>query len=274
MQKRHADRRLYFDELAATSREFYLDYVRRAATISPSLRVLEIGCGEGGNLLPFAETGCYVKGIDIDEARIDNARRFFAEAGQEGDFVASDFLAVPVPEHADEAFDLVLVHDVIEHIPPEAKLPFMQLMLRFMKPQGIAFFGFPAWQMPFGGHQQICHSRLSKLPFIHLLPTRLYTALLKRAGESANMISEMLSIKQCRMPVERFERLAKAAGLTIANRTLWLINPHYKQKFHLHPLREVWPFHALPWLRNFYTTSAWFLLQPRFTSTTNNTTHQ
>ncbi|MBQ9418701.1 MAG: methyltransferase domain-containing protein [Bacteroidales bacterium] len=260
MQKRHTDRKLYFTELAGTAREFYVDYVARVMAVGGGTRVLEIGCGEGGNLLPFAEAGCKVVGIDIDAKRIDNARSFFAEAGVEGEFIASDFLKVPLPKDEAEAFDLVLVHDVIEHIPPESKLPFMQLMQCFMKPQAVAFFGFPAWQMPFGGHQQICHSRLSKLPYIHLLPARVYGWLLRRCGEPQNVVDEMLSIKQCRLPVERFQRLATEAGMEVKKRTLWVINPHYKQKFHLLPLREVWPFNALPWLRNFYTTSAWYLL--------------
>jgi len=29
--------------------------------LTPDTRVLEIGCGEGGNLLPFAEKGCNIE---------------------------------------------------------------------------------------------------------------------------------------------------------------------------------------------------------------------
>ena len=41
-------------------------------------KVLEVGCGEGGNLLPFAKAGCRVMGVDIDAMRIEQARAFFA----------------------------------------------------------------------------------------------------------------------------------------------------------------------------------------------------
>lgn len=54
MQKRHKDRQCYFNELANTSRSFYIDYVKQFISLSPSTHILEIGCGEGGNLLPFA----------------------------------------------------------------------------------------------------------------------------------------------------------------------------------------------------------------------------
>ena len=169
---------------------------------------------------------------------------------------------MPLPETEQELFDLVLIHDVIEHIEPEDKPAFFEHMKRFMKPHALAFFGFPAWQMPFGGHQQVCKNKIiSKLPFIHLLPAKSYKKLLEKAGEPNGLVDELLSIKRSKMPVELFEKLAKSTGFEIVKRTLWVINPHYKAKFHLIPLREIWPFTQIPYLRNFYTTSAWYMLR-------------
>ena len=263
MQKRHQDRRIYFDEQASTARNYYIDYVRQVMSLNGNTRVLEIGCGEGGNLLPFAEAGCKVTGIDIDAPRIGNAIKFFEEEGRKGEFIASDFLAVPEPQSEEEKYDVVLVHDVIEHIEPPHKLSFMHLMQRFMKQSAVAFFGFPAWQMPFGGHQQMCRGKLAKMPYIHLLPTKLYRSVLVRSGQTDTAIEDFLSIKRSRMPIERFQRLVRDADMMVEKRTLWLINPHYKQKFNLTPVREVWPFDAIPWLRNFYSTSAWYMLKKK-----------
>ena len=47
MQTRHIDRERYFNELASTSREFYIDYLKRFKNIDSNTRILEIGCGEG-----------------------------------------------------------------------------------------------------------------------------------------------------------------------------------------------------------------------------------
>ena len=47
--------------MASTAREFYLDYMKADIMLTPDTRVLEIGCGEGGNLLPFAEKGCNIE---------------------------------------------------------------------------------------------------------------------------------------------------------------------------------------------------------------------
>ena len=87
MQQRHLNRKQYFCELASTAREFYLDYVKADITLTPATRVLEIGCGEGGNLLPFAEKGCKVTGIDICQKRIEEAQDFFTERHQKGTFM-------------------------------------------------------------------------------------------------------------------------------------------------------------------------------------------
>lgn len=65
MQQRHQDRALYFREQAQTCRRHYLPYLQSFSQITPQTRVLEVGCGEGGNLLPFAQTGCHVTGIDL-----------------------------------------------------------------------------------------------------------------------------------------------------------------------------------------------------------------
>ena len=65
MQERQHNRELYFKELALTSRTYYLPYIARFKRMERGMNVLEVGCGEGGNLLPFAETGCNVTGVDL-----------------------------------------------------------------------------------------------------------------------------------------------------------------------------------------------------------------
>ena len=46
-----------------------------------------------------------------------------------------------------------------------------------------------------------------------------------------------------------------------ARRTLWFVNPHYEQKFGLLPLR-LWKWlAALAHVRNYFTTSAFYLLK-------------
>ena len=261
MQQRHLDRWQYFTELANTSRKYYIDYLKSFLPITSDTKVLEIGCGEGGNLLPFAELGCYVKGIDLNAGQIENAKNFFAKEGQNGDFCAENFLNYPPEANESKLFDVVMVHDCIEHIEPDGKKEFFLKIAPLLRQNGVVFFAFPAWQMPFGGHQQICQSKISKIPFIHLLPVPLYRGLLRSCKEKQSAIDELLSIKRSKMPVEKFERLAKETGYETIDKQLWFINPHYEQKFNLKPRKLNNLIAKLPWIRNFFTTSAFYLLK-------------
>ena len=69
-KNRYSDRRLYFDELVKTSEGYLSEYIGGFCDMNNLDRVLEIGCGEGGNLVPFARMGCDVCGIDISEKKI------------------------------------------------------------------------------------------------------------------------------------------------------------------------------------------------------------
>lgn len=255
MQQRHLDRLAYFNELANTAREFYLDYIKAFHEITPQCQILEIGCGEGGNLLPFAEIGCKVTGIDRSSTRIDQAKEFFSKAGYKGKFIAIDF--IKFISTTQEKFDIVLIHDVIEHV--EEKETFVRHIKNFVNDNSIIFWGFPAWQMPFGGHQQICHSKIcSHVPFTHLLPTSLYRLFLKMCGESDGCINELIEIKRCKMTIEAFEELMRREHFECIDRLLWLINPHYKQKFHLKPRELNRIFSQIKYFRGFFSTSCFY----------------
>ena len=256
MQYRQKDRKQYFNELSETSKKFFLPYIERFLPIEKGMNVLEIGCGDGGNLLPIAERGCNVVGVDMAECRINDAKRFFEAQGTEGTFIAPDVFAIKEFEHH---FDLIICHDVIEHIMDKAL--FLHKVRKFLRPQGIIFMSFPAWQMPFGGHQQICRSKLlSHLPWFHLLPAGIYGRILRAFGENAGITAELLEIKQTRCPIELFERLANE-HFTIRNRTLFFINPHYETKFGLRP-RLLWSsVGRVRHVRNFFTTSCFYILE-------------
>jgi len=262
MQDRHPNRSRYFSELAETSRRYFMPYVSRWHEIKTGQKVLEIGCGEGGNLLPFAKAGLEVTGIDIASVRIRQAREFFAKAQAEGRFVCQDIFRL----QPGGKFSVIICHDVVEHVADKARL--LSLVSSLMAEDGVAFVSFPAWQMPFGGHQQICRNKfLARLPFVHLLPLPLYKGIIHRAGESDDCLRELLSIRKTRTTVESFERLVERSGLTIADRSLFFINPHYKVKFKLPPCRLPRCLSAMPCLRNFLCSSCWYLLQKRPSAT-------
>lgn len=258
MQKRHINRKQYFNELARTSEKYFLPFIEKHIHIIPDQNVLEIGCGEGGNLLPFSKRGCKVTGIDVSETRIEEAKQFFREEELQGNFVCQDVFRANVKEK----FDIVIIHDVIEHV--LAKRGLFAIAKELLNSNGIVYVGFPPWQMPFGGHQQICHNRMiSFSPFIHLLPKHFYKLILMLMGESQRTISELMEIKDCRTTIENFKKLVKGIGLTQLDEAYFFINPHYESKFGLKPIKTTPIISAVPILRNYFTTTYFSILMKR-----------
>lgn len=257
MQKRHTDRYRYFKEEAATTEKYFIPYLSEFMDVD-NINVLEVGCGEGGNLLPFARRGCHVVGVDLSEQRVMQAEEFFSRESMDGTFVCDDILRYRCDSRL---FDLIVCHDVIEHIPEKEKM--LLALKRLLSPGGLLFVAFPAWQMPFGGHQQIARSRIvAHLPFLHLLPERIYSRVLQLFGEDAYTVSELLSIRRTRCTVEMFERIAANAGSAVCDRRLWLVNPHYDVKFGLRPIRLCRQLSAVPYLRDFMSTSCFYVIRP------------
>lgn len=82
-------------------------------------------------------------------------------------------------------------------------------------------------------------------------------------GEDKAKIDELMSIKRSRMSPEKFETLCTRHDYKIIDRTFWFISPHYKAKFHLRP-RLLWNWLGhIPYLRNWFTTSCFYVIGNR-----------
>lgn len=259
MQKRHLDPQQYINEQAFTTGKYILPFIQQAKKIEPSMQVLEIGCGEAGNLKPFLDLGCKCVGVDFSTPKIEKGKEFFSTHPNAKNIrlISEDIYKT---KEFDAQFDIVILRDVIEHIHNQDK--FLALMKSLLAPGGIAFFAFPPWQNPFGGHQQICESKiLSKLPYYHLLPVPLYKGLLKAFGESDGKISTLLEIKETGISLERFEKTARKNGYEQILKTLFLINPNYEVKFGLKPRKLTKIIASIPFLRNFFATCGYYIIR-------------
>lgn len=258
----HTDYRIRYQQQVDNAREHVLPFIEKAMPVTEGMEVLDIGCGEGGVLIPFLERGCRAVGIELDEVKSGYARELLGGYIGKGqvEVVNRNIYEESALERYSGRFDLIMLKDVIEHIPDQER--FIPYLRKFLKPGGHVFFGFPPWYMPHGGHQQVCRSRfLSMLPWFHLLPLPLYKGILKLSGEYGPVIDELMDNRSTGISIERFERIVLRSGYTIPLRTLFLINPIYRYKFGLKP-REQWaPVAAIPYLRDFFTTCAYYLIR-------------
>src|SRR5690348_4483075 len=257
----HTNTQVRFDQQVENSRNYVIPFIAETFPVKAGMRVIEIGCGEGGVLLPFLELGCRCVGVDLEPWRIAIANDFLRDylPQQQVRLIAKNIYDLDFLGEFKNYFDLILLKDAIEHIPDQEKITgYMKALLR---PGGQIYFGFPPWYMPHGGHQQICENKVaSMLPYIHLLPNPLYKGLLKAFGEKPDTIQELMAVKSTGISIERFERILERQGYRISNKRFYLINPIYKYKFRLQPRKQLGVISALPYLRDFFTTCVYYLV--------------
>lgn len=255
----HADRKRYFDIQVLNAGKYVIPFIEEKYPVKQGMRILEIGCGEGGVLKAFINKGCEGVGVELDAPRIDDAKKFLPDDIAAGRirFVVKDIYKVDVEKDFNGLFDIILLKDVIEHIHDQVKL--IGWMKNFLKPGGIVFFGFPPWYMPFGGHQQICKSKISRLPYIHLLPKGLYKWVLKNRKEN---VDEMMEVRETGISIERFEKICKKEGYILFHKRHYLLNPIYEWKFGWKPRKQAGLISAVPFFRNFLTTCVYYIIQP------------
>jgi SAM-dependent methyltransferase len=257
----HGDRKRYFDIQVENTSMYVIPFIEKYKALIPGTRVLEIGCGEAGVLKAFTDRGCTGVGVELVEPRLVHAREWMQPELTAGkvSFVSKDIYNVNIDAELKGKFDIIVLKDVIEHIHDQPKL--IAWMKSFLNKDGVIFFGFPPWQMPFGGHQQILRSRfLSRVPYLHLLPFGLYEGILKMRKEN---VAELAEIKETRISIERFEKIVKNTGYKVVNKTHYLINPIYIYKFGLKPRVQNKLMSKIRYIRNYFTTCVYYLITPQ-----------
>jgi SAM-dependent methyltransferase len=222
---------------------------------------LEIGCGEAGVLKAFIDKGCTGVGVELEESRLVYAREWLANELRDNkvSFISKDIYKVDVQQEFGGGFDIIVLKDVIEHIHDQKKL--IAWMKEFLNPGGTIFFGFPPWQMPFGGHQQLFGNKiLSKIPYTHLLPSPVYKSILKNFKED---VAAFMEVKETGISIERFEKIVGETGFKVVNKLHYFINPIYEYKFNVKAKVQSPLISHIKYIRNFFTTCVYYLIQKK-----------
>lgn len=106
-------------------------------------RVLEIGCGNGANVLPVAFDYPESRFVGVDRARvpIDAARTFACDLGLSNiELHALDLL----DWQPDGEFDYIIAHGVYSWVPPDVRDKILQICAATLRPQGLAYISYNA----------------------------------------------------------------------------------------------------------------------------------
>ena len=132
----------------------WLGTLGRLVALTPApatdCRVLELGCGTGGNLVPLADAlpASRFLGIDLAAGQIAAARRDAAALGLRNvRFEACDLRDVPADVGR---FDYIVCHGVYSWVPDEVRRGILAVCRQHLDEQGIAFLSFnalPGWHL-------------------------------------------------------------------------------------------------------------------------------
>lgn len=125
-----------------------LDAVIERLSLPNDARLLDVGCGTGGNLSMLAGHGA-VTGVEFFGTAAELAREQAGCAVLEGPAEA-----IPIEE---ERFDLITMFDVLEHLDEEA--PALSEVTRLLASEGRFLFTVPAFMFLWSGHDVALHHR-------------------------------------------------------------------------------------------------------------------
>lgn len=124
-------------------------------------RILDVGCGVGMYLRAFAQFTPHVHGVEIDLARAQKAR----ETSPHVSVAPAEQLPFP-----DAAFDVVLLHEVIEHVSDDAQA--LSEACRVTRPGGHVIVWAPNRRYFFETHGAYLGERyvFGLIPLVNWLP--------------------------------------------------------------------------------------------------------
>jgi 2-polyprenyl-3-methyl-5-hydroxy-6-metoxy-1,4-benzoquinol methylase len=134
------------------SRRSIIEMVLRSQvkTIGPHSKILDAGCGTGGNLDLLSSLGCDVTGLEMEPDAAEIAR------SKSGKAVYIGSLPDQIP-FADESFDLIVLLDVLEHI--EDDIGTLASLTAKLKPGGNLLITVPAFSFLWSSHDEAHHHK-------------------------------------------------------------------------------------------------------------------
>jgi len=158
-------------------------------------KILEVGCGTGGNLGMLSKFG-QVVAIEPDE----ESRRYASEST--GVTVLGGMLPDGLPAF-DQKFDLIAALDVIEHLDQDGAS--LQALRQLLTPNGVLFTTVPAHPWMWSHHDELHHHK-------RRYTRDEYVALLERAGFDLDRVSFFNSVLYPMIVLARAARLSERSG--------------------------------------------------------------
>ncbi|MDP3584125.1 MAG: class I SAM-dependent methyltransferase [Thiobacillus sp.] len=131
--------------LPETQPDFLAAVARLHGFVAPDparARILELGCAQGGNLIPLAwrwpESECV--GIELSRVQAEAGAAFIEALGLSNARILHGDLAA-LPDDLGE-FDYIIAHGVFSWVPPAVQQALLDVCRHHLSPQGVAYVSF------------------------------------------------------------------------------------------------------------------------------------
>lgn len=217
----------HFYEQRQYTKEYLLPYFQKLIPDFHKKKVLEVGCAEGGLLESLQEIGMQVVGVELSPERAETA----IKKNSNLKILVGDITDSKLPEKLSETFDIIIIREVIEHV-PDKKTAFYNLG-KLLNNNGFLFISFPPKRSPFAGHQQIGKSFLKAIPYLHILPKLVLKPTAKLLGEDDGYIDEIKLHYSTGCTIHEFEFQCLLQNFITIKKDLFLFRPIYALRFGL-----------------------------------------
>ena len=247
----------YWNYQQILAEDYYIPYLLNKGKVSQlnTKSIIDIGCGNGGFINAVKSklnnnSDCMSLGIDIKSFKTWKGKRTFFKVHN----ILDDS-----NENYKNKFDLVILRDVIEHIPNRFKRKFIQTAQDFMTTDGKMLITFPPYLSPFGLHQQaIMKSFLKRVPYLSILPKSTLEKLITKF-ESKDTWIEVEEIIDSAMTISGFKKLVNESKLSIFNQRFFTIRPSHEIRYNIKNFQS--PFGNIPLIRELLVLGTCYLLK-------------
>jgi methyltransferase-like protein/SAM-dependent methyltransferase len=149
-----------YDEVPYPNNPFPQSHPDRLATIAAlfgvnpqqigNCRVLELGCGRGGNLVPMAEQlpASQFVGVELSEVQANEAKQLALRAGLDNVKICK--MNIMDVDTSLGQFDYIIAHGVFSWVPRPVQDKIIDICSRNLSPRGVAYVSYnvyPGWNM-------------------------------------------------------------------------------------------------------------------------------
>lgn len=253
-----------FDAYRATRAEEVRAAAERYGVTLSGRDLLDLGCNDGAVTVCYPKYGVHkVVGVDVDAGAIAVAQQ--KRADSQVQFQVSSVAGLPLP---DESVDLIVSYDVFEHLTKPAEI--LKECKRVLRPSGQMLILTWGWYHPFAPHLWAT----MPVPWAHVFfSERTIMRTCRRVFHSPWYVPNMHDLdehgqkkadryrEECISPdhlnklfVRDFEKLFQESGL--ASRV-------YLEPFRSRYARWTKVLTKIPYLREFFTSYLWAILEKR-----------